>query len=128
LLEPAFVTTCTETVAILAASGTYATTRVSDHRLTGAGTPSINTWQPALIEPKFAPKIRSRPARASVEAETLSIRGEGDCGEEKVAPGVPARQTITNTRNDLSEFFFITPTPVKTELQNSSDIKSQSLK
>ena len=106
LLEPALVTTCTGTVAIRAASGTYATTSVSDHRLTGAGTPSINTWLPASIAPKFAPKIRSRPARPSVQAEMLSIRGERACGEEKLAPGATAaRQIITKTRNDLSEFF-----------------------
>jgi hypothetical protein len=84
----------------------YATISVSDHRLTGAETPSTNTWLPAWIAPKFAPKIRSRPARASVDAEMLSIRGESACVEGKVAPGAAfARQIITKTRNDLREFF-----------------------
>jgi len=63
-----------------------------------------------LIAPKFAPKIRSRPDRPSVRSETLSIRGEDACGEEKLAPGaVPARLIITNTTNDLSEFFIAHP-------------------
>jgi hypothetical protein len=50
------------------------------------------------------------------------MRGEGACGEERLAPGaLPARQMITNTTNDLNEFF-ITP-PFKPELPNSRDIR-----
>src|SRR5262245_6751205 len=109
LLAPELVYTWTDTAPLCANSGTYATTRVSDHRLIGAATPSIKISLSALIAPKFSPKIRSLPAIGRVAADMPSIRGAGTCAAEIIDPGgaVAARQKINRARNDLSEFFTI---------------------
>lgn len=65
--------------------------------------------------------MRSRPARPGVDAETLSIRAEVACGEEKLAPGAVAAREIITTRSDLNEFFIAHTTLGKTKIRDSSE-------